>query len=73
MIEKLWQIGILEAENGIQWALKSLRQEEVVFRGYENSLELQVLALLSSRTFEKTGFLLTLHSQRGFLGLLAQP
>jgi hypothetical protein len=28
VIEKLWQLGIVEAENAVEWAFKSLRTAE---------------------------------------------
>lgn len=74
MIEKLWQIGIVEAENGIAWALRNLKATlESGTKISEECIEFKIIKLLYERTMKKSEFLATLYQQRQSIGQLAQP
>lgn len=67
VIEKLWQLGVLEGATGaIQWALTEISKKGEAFKGDE--LEVKLIGLLAERTNEFSDFMLTLFIQRGFLG-----
>ena len=66
VIEKLWQMGIIEAENAAEWAFKSLKSQ-ADNQGVKFSpdlIEFKILKLLAERTVQKTALLQTLFSQR---------
>lgn len=72
IIEKLWQLGIVDASNGIEWAIKSLKAKDQSTR-LTDTLEYRIVKLLSERTLQKSAFLQTLYIQRGTIGQLVQP
>lgn len=60
VIEKLWQMGIVTAESGIDWALKSLKRHSIASLT-PDYLEFKVIKLLFDHTLDKPLFLSTLY------------
>lgn len=62
VIEKLWQLGIIEAESVVEWAFKSLKakatsSENTNLKRFEGHIEFKVLKVITERTVQKTGLL----------------
>ena len=61
VIEKLWQIGVIEAESGIEWALRSIKSQPAESKLSEDALEYKIIKLLFERIMDKSTFLVTLY------------